>query len=215
VDYALNKGANGSMAHNSADRCPGTLRGVFHIQFSGTKHRVNLTSILDGASNTFAIGEAVSNSPMVEKTYRVLDFANFTAPWTTRTATPTNSHKFYQAWGAATVGVCVPGAHYGHYGSVFGVTAQYGIAPDYIDEPLNAPIIAGTCGLEISEPTGTNVPSVNLPNSVSGFRGLHTNGANFVYCDGAVRFIRTGVDQDTYRAMSTIAGADLVSQFDD
>lgn len=42
--------------------------------------------------------------------------------------------------------------------------------------------------------------------ATSGFRSDHPGGANFLFADGAVRFIQDGVDLPTYRALSTIQG---------
>ena len=41
------------------------------------------------------------------------------------------------------------------------------------------------------------------------FGSNHTNGTNFVMCDGSVRFIRYSVDINTLAAMATIAGGEI------
>jgi len=43
------------------------------------------------------------------------------------------------------------------------------------------------------------------------FRSDHTGGANFLLGDGAVRFIRNGIDFTTYVALGTRAGGEVAN----
>ena len=47
------------------------------------------------------------------------------------------------------------------------------------------------------------------PHATSNFRSDHPGGAQFLYCDGSVRFLLEDIDPVMYRAGSTIAGEDL------
>jgi len=51
------------------------------------------------------------------------------------------------------------------------------------------------------------------PNSGGTFGSLHTGGANFVMCDGAVKFISEAVDPATFSALFTKAGREIVNEF--
>ena len=44
-----------------------------------------------------------------------------------------------------------------------------------------------------------------------GFRSFHSGGANFLLCDGSVRFVREGIDGATYRAYASREGNEVIS----
>jgi prepilin-type N-terminal cleavage/methylation domain-containing protein/prepilin-type processing-associated H-X9-DG protein len=49
------------------------------------------------------------------------------------------------------------------------------------------------------------------PHWVTNFRSFHPGGANFLYVDGSVRWIKQTIGMPTYRALSTIQGGEIVS----
>lgn len=51
------------------------------------------------------------------------------------------------------------------------------------------------------------------PNAGGSFGSLHSGGANFVMCDGAVKFISEAVDPATFSALFTKAGREVVGEF--
>jgi prepilin-type N-terminal cleavage/methylation domain-containing protein/prepilin-type processing-associated H-X9-DG protein len=195
-DYAFCKGANAGWS-GDATRIPAEARGVFQVASStGTMFAVRLGDITDGTSTTFAMGDAAGGSPrypvgqLGQPDQAAIDpFTGLPDP-------------MEQSWSAA--GLSDP--NHPWYASVFAVTAQFGLAPDPADEPMNrrpgSPTVVG------SDPSGFNRTGRSR---VSGFRSLHPGGCNFLFCDGGVRFVGQGIAPATYRALSTYAGGEVVS----
>jgi prepilin-type N-terminal cleavage/methylation domain-containing protein/prepilin-type processing-associated H-X9-DG protein len=197
VDYALCRGANGAL-HRDWTRVPPTVRGVFAIrQANSIGAGIRLTDVTDGSSRTLALGDAAGGNPF----YLVRDLQNPTQPATDLTTG--QPAVIEQSWSAAGI----TDVSHPWYGSVFAVTAQYGMPGDPRDEPMNRrPATPTVYGADLTG--GDNAKGLD---AISGFRSLHPGGCNFVFCDGSVHFLRESIPADVYRALSTYAGGEDIS----
>jgi prepilin-type N-terminal cleavage/methylation domain-containing protein/prepilin-type processing-associated H-X9-DG protein len=194
IDYAFFRGATGTL-HQDAMLAPREVRGLFDVRpHEGATAVWKITDIADGSSNTMAIGEAAGGTPglLVRDIYNpsqpAIDFS---------TGQPA---IIEQSWSAAGV------TDYSHpyFGSVFITTAQYGLAPDPRDEPINRPLLSPT--VDGYDPYGDNRTGIDW---ISGMRSRHSGGAYALFADGSVRFVSVNILPETYRALSTFAGGEV------
>jgi prepilin-type N-terminal cleavage/methylation domain-containing protein/prepilin-type processing-associated H-X9-DG protein len=209
TDYILCKGANAGLYFNAA-RIPSQVRGLFNVvqtdptidalgnsQWGPTpQFRIRFTDVSDGLSSTFAIGEGTGGNRL----FLIEDIKNPGQP--VMEPFVNGPAVMEQSWAAASLG----DPSHPWYAGVFGVTAQFGMAPDPLDEPMNRR--PGSATIYGSDRSGYNTSGRDR---VSGFRSLHTGGCNFVFGDGGVRFVRDTIDPGTYRALSTYAGGEVVT----
>jgi prepilin-type N-terminal cleavage/methylation domain-containing protein/prepilin-type processing-associated H-X9-DG protein len=197
-DYLLCKGANGALCEFT--QVPPTARGVFDVNT-----RTRLTDIADGTSNTFAIGEGAGSNPR----FGIRRFYSDTTP--ADNLFPGQSKLIDQSWSSGPLATSVLHTDGLLGGSCLGVTAQRGGWAQPFDERMNNPL-----GLAAVDYNHGCVNAGTLPetfDTISGFRSAHTSGCNFVFCDGGVRFISETVSPDTYRALSTMAGGEVLGDY--
>jgi prepilin-type N-terminal cleavage/methylation domain-containing protein/prepilin-type processing-associated H-X9-DG protein len=212
-DYVLCKGARAQIDVTPAN-IPIEARGLFNIsqadwtidntgqtQWAPTpQFRVRFLNITDGLSSTIALGEAAGGNSY----YVVADINNLNQPATEPFIN--GPAVMDQAWSAASLG----DTQHPWYAGIFGVTAQWGLLPGPMDEPMNRrPGMPSIIGL-----SGNRQDHVLFQDRVSGFRSMHGVGCNFLFADGSVHFLTQSIDPATYRALSTYAGGEVISGAD-
>ncbi|HWG46105.1 MAG TPA: DUF1559 domain-containing protein [Gemmataceae bacterium] len=212
-DYVLCKGARAQIDVTPAN-IPLAARGLFNIsqadwsvsnsgqmQWAATpQFRVRLTDVTDGLSSTFALGEAAGGTSY----YVVADINNLNQPATEPFIN--GPAVMDQAWGVASLG----DTQHPWYAGIFGVTAQWGLSPDPMDEPMNRrPGMPSIIGL-----SSNRQDHELFQDRISGFRSMHGGGCNFLYTDGSVHFIPQAIEPAVYRALSTYAGGEVISASD-
>ena len=198
TDYLLCKGANAAMCEKT--QVPPAGRGAFDVNT-----RTRIIDIRDGASYTFAIGEGAGGNSR----FLLRDFYQSTTPSTH--LFPGQSPIIDQSWcqgpgaTAALHSLGCPG------GGTSGITAVRGGYNPPFDEPMNNPLQMPAFDFNNGCTNAGTAPMTY--DMTSGFRSAHTGGCNFLFCDGSVRFVRDTIAADTYRALSTIAGGEIIGEY--
>jgi prepilin-type N-terminal cleavage/methylation domain-containing protein/prepilin-type processing-associated H-X9-DG protein len=194
-DYLLCKGANAALCRIT--QVPLRARGVFDVNTS-----IRLTDISDGASNTFAIGEGAGSNPR----YGIRRYYPDTTPAVD--LFPGQPDRIDQSWSSGPLATKALHSNAFLFGSCFGVTAQRGGYTPVMDEPMNQALVLAARYYHCECTNSGTTPEAY--DTISGFRSVHSGGCNFLFCDGSVHFIADTVSAATYRALSTMAGGEVV-----
>ncbi len=197
-DYLLCKGANAALC--DVTQVPFSARGVFDVNT-----RTRLTDVTDGTSNTFAIGEGAGNNPR----FGIRHYYTDTAPATD--LFPGQSPLIDQSWSSGPMATKALHTLGLLGGSCLGVTAQRGGQADPYDERMNNPLALPA--LDCNNGCVNSGTAPGAFDTISGFRSAHPGGCNFLFCDGSVRFVSEAVSPGTYRALSTMAGGEVLGEF--
>jgi len=69
--------------------------------------------------------------------------------------------------------------------------------------------------LVLAHGNATHLPSADFPiYDPDTFYSLHSGGANFLFGDGSVHFFSSGIDPVTYQALCTIAGREILGEWE-
>jgi prepilin-type N-terminal cleavage/methylation domain-containing protein len=192
ADYLLCKGANAALCEMT--QVPSEARGVFDVNT-----HTRLTDITDGTSNTFAIGEGAGNNPR----FGIRHFYPDTTP--AKDLFPGQSALIDQSWSSGPTATRALHSLGLLQGGCLGVTAQRGGYTPPFDERLNNPL--GLPALDCNNGCTNSGTVPGTYDTISGFRSAH------LVCDGSVRFVTDAVSPDTYRALSTISGGEVLGDY--
>ena len=197
-DYLLCKGANAALCE--VTQVPPGGRGVFDVNT-----RTRLTDITDGTSNTFAIGEGAGNNPR----FGIRHYYPDTLP--AQDLFPGQSKLIDQSWSSGPMATEALHSIGLLGGAPLGVTAQRGGHSPPFDERMNNPLALPA--LDANNGCTNSGTEPGKYDTISGFRSLHPGGCNFLFCDGSVQFVSETVSPDTYRALSTMAGDEVLGEY--
>jgi prepilin-type processing-associated H-X9-DG protein len=85
-------------------------------------------------------------------------------------------------------------------------------APDPYDPDSGSCIHEDGSGMTLGH-TGEGHGPGSIGADVNQFSSRHGRGANFLFCDGHVRYLRNGIHYPTYLALSTRAGSEVVGDY--
>ena len=197
-DYLLCKGANAAMCE--VTQVPPAGRGAFDVNT-----RTRLTDIKDGTSTTFAIGEGAGHNARFGLRHYYQDTTAATDLF------PGQSPLIDQSWSSGPMATEALHSIGLLGGAPLGVTAQRGGHSPPFDERMNHPL--GLAALDFNNGCTNSGTEPGKYDTISGFRSLHPGGCNFLFCDGSVQFVSETVSPDTYRALSTMAGDEVLGEY--
>ncbi len=199
TDYGFSKGTNAALC--TQIQVPRSARGAFDVN-----SLTRIADISDGTSNTFAMGEGAGGNPR----YFARRYWNDTTPAVNPSTGEPNRIDGGWAPGSVANSQLVASTG-GSYACSLTVTAECGgFAPVY-DEPMNNLLVLAAT--QYGQACDNHLTTIGSFDTLSGFRSLHPGGCNFLFCDGSVHFISQAVSPATYKALSTIAGGEVVGDY--
>ncbi len=151
--------------------------------------KTRTADILDGTTNTFAFCEAASGLPMCTG-----------VGCTTPIPGVLSTHNWLIG-GASIEPLYMAGLRYS------------GIYVSTIEEINKSPVTDSRYWLSGNASFDCRSSTNGGPHWTTHARSLHTGGAQFLLCDGSVRFLSEDIDTTTYCALSTIRGSEIISEY--
>jgi prepilin-type N-terminal cleavage/methylation domain-containing protein len=190
TDYAYSRGATDAWC--LTNEFPDSERGVFHIVAAGYAEPTKLCQIIDGTSHTIAMGEAAGGEgwPVCVR------------PGCTEAVEPAGIEppRADVPWMIGNLGNNEIAANGYPYSGIYAATV----------EPLGKRPVTSTLVDEAAIMDCRSTTSGGA-HATSNFRSDHVSGGYFLHCDGSVRFLDAATEIAVYRALSTIAGGEVVA----
>jgi prepilin-type N-terminal cleavage/methylation domain-containing protein/prepilin-type processing-associated H-X9-DG protein len=184
LDYVFSCGVNDAFCDHP-EIVPSWERGMFAYNLTN-----NPSSVTDGLSNTFAMGEGAQGSK-----FRLANFINLSPTWTNGGTVETP--KWIWISGEANFDAAQALTSPPLYASgPFGTTVFQLNQNPVLQTLAKAGLLNWTSPTSVGCNSSVNSnPSTHL---MSGFRSAHTGGGNFMMADGAVKFIPETIQSAQY-----------------
>jgi len=179
TDYIFSKGPNDAWCM-PATRMPVCDRGMFYLNLA-----TRMAHILDGSSNTMAMGEGAGGSR-----WPLCRGAGCTTPY----AGPSGPLPATNAWISGGLGWFGVESLGFITGSLWGST---------IERPNKRPVTDSYSDVRQFDNCASSLNGG--PHSTANFRSDHSSGVQFLFADGSVHFLAETIDMPLYRRLSTIA----------
>jgi prepilin-type N-terminal cleavage/methylation domain-containing protein/prepilin-type processing-associated H-X9-DG protein len=225
TNYAFCKGVNDAYCLAPGEKPPGppfvkeNERGMFDYNWA-----VNIRKCTDGASNTIAVGE-VTHGPA----WPVSDALAGVTIWSPgaggtfvydnkRTSLPPiddagQTRLAWQAWCAAQP--CYRSLNaiiHLHVSNILACTLEPINKWPPTQAEFNDTAGGNLCAKSQPGAPGTRPPLLaNGVHVATNYRSDHSSGANFLFADGSVHFLRDDIDMLLYQQLSTMMGGEVVS----
>ena len=197
TDYVFSKGAGDAFCKTPMNT-PDLQRGMFDY-----KLKTRPAHLVDGSSNTFAIGEGAGGPHWLLCRDPGCTQPDMDKPIEFFTSEPYYARQFWI--GAGNVQAILSTFNWASAGHLACTVDRLNKKPvtqflfDQRDEILNC---AGS------------LANTDNPHRVPNFRSDHPGGGNFLYADGTVHFIQEEIEMSVYRALSTVAGSEIAGEVD-
>ena len=188
-----------AMATNGSNNAPST-RGVFGPNLSR-----RIAAFTDGTSQTLIATDVKALNPFcqVGGQFSEPNLSSPTAPLPSPYANPLTVASEYTS--VAACNDSPPGQ--GHTAWVNGNSQETGMTTAF---PPNTVARNPTSGADLDILTLLISKNQPLYGAITA-RSYHPGGVNAVFADGSVHFIKSTIDGNTWRALGTIAGAEVIS----
>jgi prepilin-type processing-associated H-X9-DG protein len=195
ASYGASRGLQETIIFNWANKIPPDATGKYFSTCNqgggdgmfGTESQVRISSVTDGTSNTFFFGEMsrFKNEPSGSGFYFNYITASWGGPpWSSQTPFWPNDLR-------------ITGGAY--------QVPRLNAPPD-----TDGSVLSNCLGAATHPPDWVIVPACQSLGQF-GFRSLHPGGSNFAFADGSVKFIKDSINLETYRALGTRAGGEVIS----
>jgi prepilin-type N-terminal cleavage/methylation domain-containing protein/prepilin-type processing-associated H-X9-DG protein len=181
----------------------GALDGIFAIPFPAAGQvmkGINIVAVTDGTSNTAMFAEVMRSTTVFNAGSGIRD---------NMTVIINSSNSGFNQTDGTTIPMCIDGSSWSS--SIKYVGYQY-----YRNLPSNF-VYTHTLPINWNRKVASGVQHYSCGNT--GFNimhiaasSYHTGGANVGMADGSVRFVADTINFDTWRAMGTRAGGEVVSE---